>query len=112
MQNTDITKLEELKQQLQTVEELYDAVIIEGEKELLIAYKVKQLSRLKMKHIEKEVKEVAKEFLNEDKDVVVSSDYKIFLEAIRLHNEALNQMESKEQLEKFEWIIKLQKEMT
>ena len=110
--NADVPRLEELKQQLQDLEELQDVVIIDGEKELLITYKVKQLSRLKMKHIEKEVKKVAKEFLNEEKDVVVSSDYKIFLEAIRLHNESLNQVDEKKQLEKFEWIIKLQKEMT
>lgn len=112
VQNIDTAKLEELKQQLLTLEELYDVVIIEGENDLLIAYKVKQLSRLKMKHVEKEVKELAKKSLNEEKDIVVSSDYKIFLEAIRLHNKALNEMDSAEALEKFNWIIKLEKEMT
>ena len=112
VENADISKLNALKEKLNELEELYDVVIVEGKEEILITYKVKQLSRIKMQHIEKEVKKIAKELLNEKKDVVVSSDYKIFLEAIRLHYDVTKEVKPKEQLEKFQWIIKLQKEMT
>lgn len=112
VQNADLTKLTTLQNDLQKLDNIYDVVIVEGQEELLIVYKVKHLKRFKMQAIEKEVKEIAKDRLNEDLDIIVSSDYKIYLETIRLHNRINNQSDEKKSLKTFDWIIQLQKEMT
>lgn len=101
----------QVRKEVNEIPEIYDAAVIEGEKEVIVVYKVKHLHRFKMKKIEKALtKKLNKEY--PDEDFIVSSDYKIFLEAIRLNEELdHNNMSNKEAEKRFEKIIKLKKEM-
>ncbi|MGN1401542.1 MAG: YhcN/YlaJ family sporulation lipoprotein [Bacillus sp. (in: firmicutes)] len=94
--------------------EIYDAAIITNEKKVLVAYKVKQMKRFSMKKIEKKLKkDLEKKFKDEDRQFTVSSDYKIFLEAVELNEKLKDKSYSRKKGEKdFKNIIKLQKEMT
>lgn len=63
---------------------IYDVVIVKKDRTILVAYKVKHLQRFHMKRIEKDVKQQLIEKFA-DYEFIVSSDYKIFLELVRLN---------------------------
>lgn len=73
----------EIKEEVQTLDDIYDVAIVKGEKEILVVYKVKHLRRFHMKKIEKDVQSRLEKKYPDD-EFIVSSDYKIFLEAVRL----------------------------
>jgi PBP1b-binding outer membrane lipoprotein LpoB len=101
-----------IKKELAEKKELYDVAVIQSKEQTLVVYKVKHLQRFKMKKIEKDM-----EKLLEDKhpgeDFILSSDYKIFLETVRLKEKIQQKTISKKDAEKeFKDIIQLQKEKT
>ncbi|OAT83199.1 sporulation protein [Bacillus sp. MKU004] len=101
-----------IKKELAKKKELYDVAVIQSKEQTLVVYKVKHLQRFKMKKIEKDM-----EKLLEDKhpgeDFILSSDYKIFLETVRLKEQIQEKTISKKEAEKeFKDIIELQKEKT
>lgn len=112
VEDSNLSRLTTLQQELLSFDNIYDVTMVEGKEELLIVYKVKHLNRFKMQAIEKEVEKIAKEQLSEEKEIVVSSDYKIYLETMRLHNQLTKQIDEQELLKKFKSIIHLQKETT
>lgn len=72
-----------IKDEVLSNRHIYDAAVIKGKDEVLVAYKVRHLQRFRMKQIEKELKNSLQKKFKEEK-FTVSSDYKIFLEAVRL----------------------------
>jgi len=102
----------QVREEIKKIDKIYDVAIIEGNKDILVSYKVKHLHRFGMKKIEKDLNKALKEKFPKH-TFVVSSDYKIFLEAIRLKEDVeyhnLSNKEAKKRLYK---IIKLKKEMT
>jgi hypothetical protein len=75
--------VEEIRQEVSSFPELYDVAVVKGKEGTIVVYKVKHLQRFKMKKIEKEVTKTLEKKHPKEK-FTVSSDYKIFLEAIRL----------------------------
>ncbi|KAB7667575.1 sporulation protein [Bacillus sp. B1-b2] len=75
--------VEDIKKETASVSSIFDVAVIRGKKETLIAYKVKHMARFKMKSIEEELKEKLKSKYP-DETFIVSSDFKIFLETMRL----------------------------
>ncbi|MFO1445574.1 sporulation protein [Bacillus sp. Bva_UNVM-123] len=100
-----------IEHDIESMKELYDVAIVKGDKDVLIAYKVKHLYRFKMKSIEKKLKDtLQKKYPNEN--FTVSSDYKIFLEAVKLKEKMEKPNYSKEKAnKKLKKIIKLKQEM-
>jgi len=83
-QNRNHDLVKKIKNDISEINEIYDVAVVEGKEDILVAYKVKHLQRFNMKKIEKEVNEkLEKEYPKEN--FTVSSDYKIFLEAVRLN---------------------------
>ena len=82
-QPTQESSSKNIKEDVQSIDSIYDVAIIKGKEKTLVAYKVKHLQRFRMKAIEKEVNDMLEEKYP-DEDFTVSSDYKIFLEAVRL----------------------------
>ena len=82
-QPTQESSSKNIKEDVQSIDSIYDVAIIKGKEKTLVAYKVKHLQRFRMKVIEKEVNAKLEEKYP-DEDFTVSSDYKIFLEAVRL----------------------------
>lgn len=103
---------EELHDYVLKMPEIYDAAIIVGKKRVLVAYKVKQMKRFKMKKIEKELqKKLEKKYT--DRKFTVSSDFKIFLEAVELNEDLKDENYSRKKARKhFKKIIKLEQEKT
>jgi hypothetical protein len=103
---------EEIKKDVEKKDYIYDVAVIKGENENLVVYKVRHLHRFRMEKIEKEVTEML-EKKYPDEEFVVSSDYKIFLEAVRLGKKMEDPNFSKEEAQKkLEKIIKLTKALT
>jgi hypothetical protein len=103
---------EEIEKEVEKFKDIYDVAVIKGDKEDLVVYKVKHLRRFYMKNIEKEVTNKLEDTFP-DENFVVSSDYKIFLEAVRLNKKRQDQNLSKEEAQKkLDEIIKLKKELT
>ncbi|MBO0994552.1 YhcN/YlaJ family sporulation lipoprotein [Bacillus sp. SD088] len=102
----------QVREDVKKINEIYDVAVIEGKKQILVAYKVRHLNRFSMKKIEKNLKDrLEKDY--PDKSFIVSSDYKIFLETIRLREAMEEDNMSMDEAEKqFKDIIKLKKEMT
>lgn len=101
-----------IKKELAKKKELYDVAVIQSKEETLVVYKVKHLHRFKMKKIEKDMEKYLEDKYH-DEDFVLSSDYKIFLETVRLKEKIQNESISKKEAEKeFKDIIELQKEKT
>ncbi len=101
-----------IKKEISKMKELYDVAVIQGKNQVLVVYKVKHLHRFKMKKIEKRMDNYLEEKYP-DEDFILSSDYKIFLETIRLKEEIRDHSITNKQAEKkFEEIVKLQKEKT
>lgn len=110
--DSSTNKAAAIKREVRKMNEIYDVSVIEGKKEILVAYKVRHLARFKMKKIEKNLKKkLEKEYPNDH--FVVSSDYKIFLESVRLKEDMkAGKVSKKEANKRFEKIIKLTKERT
>lgn len=101
-----------IKQEISKMKELYDVAVIQDKEETLVVYKVKHLHRFKMKEIEKKM-DAFLENKYPGENFILSSDYKIFLETIRLKEKLQNGTISKKDAEtKFKEIVKLQKEKT
>src|SRR6476620_10500665 len=103
---------EEIRKDVEHLDYIYDVAVIKGENEDLVVYKVKHFQRFRMKKIEKEVNEILEKKYPEE-NFVVSSDYKIFLEAYRLAQKMEDPNFSKKDAQKrLEEIIKLKKALT
>uniref|UniRef100_A0A942SWK4 YhcN/YlaJ family sporulation lipoprotein n=2 Tax=Neobacillus citreus TaxID=2833578 RepID=A0A942SWK4_9BACI len=76
-------QVEKIKRDVSSFPELYDVAVVKGKKAILVAYKVKHLHRFNMKKIEKNVTKMLEKKYPKAK-FTVSSDYKIFLEVVRL----------------------------
>ncbi len=103
--------VESIKQDISSMKEIYDVAVIKGKKDTLVVYKVKQMYRFKMKGIEKRISDkLEKKY--KDENFTVSSDYKIFLEAVKL-NEKMEDpnFTDKKANQKLEEIIRLKQEM-
>ncbi|WP_240628643.1 sporulation protein [Bacillus salacetis] len=101
-----------VKKEIAKLPELYDVAVIEGKKEILVSYKVKHSDRFHMKAIEKKMtRKLEKKF--PDEKFIVSSDYKIFLETVRLKDKIeKNSISNKDAEKRFQEIIKLKEELT
>jgi hypothetical protein len=82
-QPTQESSSQNMKEDVQSIDSIYDVAIIKGKEKTLVAYKVKHLQRFRMTAIEKKVSTKLEEKYP-DEESTVSSDYKIFLEAVRL----------------------------
>lgn len=102
----------DIKREVEKFDEIYDMAILKGEKDVLVAYKVKHMKRFRMKKIEKELlDDLQKKFPAER--FTVSSDFKIFLEAVRLQKDYKESgLSSEEGERRLQQIIKLTKELT
>ncbi|KIO61596.1 MULTISPECIES: hypothetical protein [Bacillaceae] len=111
--NKDEKLVGDIKKTALSIDGIYDVAVIKGEaKDCLVAFKVHHLERFRMKKIEKQLtKELQKQF--KDLSFTVSSDFKIFLEAVRLNEKVEKENLSKEKKEKrLQEIIKLSREKT
>ncbi|WP_285767559.1 YhcN/YlaJ family sporulation lipoprotein [Peribacillus sp. SI8-4] len=90
---------------------IYDVIVVKNGKKIIVAYKVKHLQRFHMKKIEKNVTQHLEERYPKY-NFIVSSDYKIFLESLRL-SEFLKKKDvpEKKARKKFKEIEELQKEL-
>ncbi len=111
--NKDEKLVGDIKKAALSIDGIYDVAVIKGEaKDCLVAFKVHHLERFRMKKIEKQLtKELQKQF--KDLTFTVSSDFKIFLEAVRLNEKVEKENLSKKKKEKrLQEIIKLSREKT
>ncbi|MDQ0268708.1 YhcN/YlaJ family sporulation lipoprotein [Cytobacillus purgationiresistens] len=108
----DSSLLNDIEKDVEGYEELYDAAIVKNDNQILVAYKVKHLQRFHMKKIEKKLTD-SLEKKYQDEEFIVSSDYKIFLEVVELHEKMKNpDYNSDEAEKKFKKIVEMQKELT
>ncbi|KOP81765.1 YhcN/YlaJ family sporulation lipoprotein [Cytobacillus solani] len=100
-----------IKEEIASYKEIYDVAVVKGKKDTLVVYKVKHLQRFHMKKIEKKIKgRLDKKF--PDEKFTVSSDYKIFLEAVKLNEKMQNPDYSEKKANKrLKEIIELKNEM-
>jgi hypothetical protein len=104
--------VEQVKDEASSVKSIYDIAVIKGKKEILVAYKVKHMSRFRMKGIESDLNKILSDKFP-DHTFTVSSDYKIFLEAIRLRDKMKNTDYSEKKADKrLKEIISLTNELT
>jgi hypothetical protein len=103
---------EKVKKDIQALDAIFDVAVIKGKEETLVAYKVKHMKRFGMKKIEKEInKKLEKNY--PDEDFIVSSDFKIFIEAVELREKMKDPAYPDDKAEKqLQRIISLKKEMT
>jgi hypothetical protein len=102
----------QVKREVAKIDGIYDVAVIEGNKTVLVAYKVRHLYRFKMKSIEKKLTERLETEYPKEK-FVVSSDYKIFLEAVRLKEKLdSGKISKKKANNRFNDIVKLKEELT
>ncbi|OES43913.1 YhcN/YlaJ family sporulation lipoprotein [Domibacillus iocasae] len=102
----------DIKKEADSFEEIYDTAVVKGTDQLLVAYKVRHLDRFQMKKIEKELDDhIEKMAEKEESEIIVSSDYKIFLEVVRLKEDMdAGHLTEKEADKRLSEIIKLKKE--
>jgi hypothetical protein len=81
--NNGQDKAESIEREVESIDEIYDVAVVKGKKATLVVYKVKHMQRCRMKQIEKDLNKKLEEKYPKEK-FTVSSDYKIFLEAVRL----------------------------
>ncbi|TFE00382.1 sporulation protein [Jeotgalibacillus salarius] len=104
--------IKEVSQHIEGTKELYDSVVVAADSTLVISYKVKHLYRFEMKSIEKKMKNWLEEKYPE-KEIVLSSDYKIFIELFEFSDQwNKGNLNEKDALDEVEKIIQLKKEMT
>ncbi|MBN6887514.1 GTPase involved in cell partitioning and DNA repair [Cytobacillus horneckiae] len=108
----DAELLQSIEKDVEDYKELYDAAIVKNKDQILVAYKVKHLQRFHMKKIEKKLKDsLEKDY--PDVEFIVSSDFKIFLEVVELHEKMKSpEFDVKKAEKKFNNIVELQKELT
>jgi hypothetical protein len=108
----NIKTAEKVKKDIAALDEIYDVAVIKGKEDILVAYKVKHLKRFGMKRIEKEInKKLEKNY--PDENFIVSSDFKIFIEAVELREKMKDPAYPEDKAEKqLQKIISLKKEMT
>ena len=108
----DQQAVEEIKKETSETDGIYDVAVVKGAKDIIVAYKVEHMHRFKMKSIEKELKDKLKKNFP-DEQFTVSSDFKIFLETVRLYDRIEhNQYSEKEANKRVKQIIALKKELT
>lgn len=112
VQQGDTDKVKVIKEIVLSFDPIYETAIVLGKEDCLVAIKVHHLQRFRMKKIEKQLKEtLEKKFPNEK--FVVSSDFKIFLESVRLYEKGIEENWTEEQKEKrLQEIIHLSREQT
>ncbi|MGG4267291.1 sporulation protein [Peribacillus simplex] len=104
--------ISKVKETVANEDTIYDVIVVKNGQKIIVAYKVKHLKRFNMKKIEKTVTgNLEKQF--PEYDFIVSSDYKIFLESVRL-NELLKEknVPEKKAKKKFKEIEGLQNDLT
>ncbi|MDQ0198209.1 YhcN/YlaJ family sporulation lipoprotein [Neobacillus ginsengisoli] len=110
--NKNPNHVEEIKKDVSSFPEIYDVAVVKGKNNTLVAYKVKHMQRFRMLGIEKKVNKLLEERYPKE-NFTVSSDYKIFLEAVRLDERIKERKYSTKQAEKqLRKIIKMTKDMT
>lgn len=110
-QDRSLDRVEKIEKEVNDFDEIYDASIVKGKEETLVVYKVKHMQRFRMKKIEKNLTKILEDKYPKEK-FVVSSDYKIFLEAVRLSERMKTGKLSDQQAEKrFSEIIKMTTDM-
>lgn len=97
--NNGQDKVEKIEEEVSSIDEIYDVAVVKGKEETLVVYKVKHMQRFKMKNIEKDLNKTLEEKYPKE-TFTVSSDYKIFLEAVRLIERKNNGKLSDKQAEK------------
>jgi hypothetical protein len=97
--NIGQNKVEKIEKKVSSFDEIYDVAVIKGKKATLVVYKVKHMQRFKMKKIEKDLNKTLEEDYPKE-NFTVSSDYKIFLEGVRLIERKNNGSISDKQAEK------------
>lgn len=104
-------KAEKIEKEVESFDEIYDVAVVKGKRDTLVVYKVKHMQRFNMKKIEKDLnKTLEKKYPKEN--FTVSSDYKIFLEAVRLVERKNNGTLSTKQAEnRFNEIVKMTSDM-
>jgi hypothetical protein len=108
--DTDIAG--DIKKNVMKYDEIYDVAVIKGKKDTLVVYKVKHLQRFRMKQIEKNINKLLEKNYP-DENFTVSSDYKIFMEALELKAKVEDPKYSSEKAEKkLQNIIELKEERT
>ena len=108
----DLSLAEKVKKDIQALDEIYDVAVIKGKEETLVVYKVKHMKRFGMKKIEKAINKKLEENYP-DEDFIVSSDFKIFIEAVELRERMKDPTYPDKKAEKqLQRIISLKKEMT
>lgn len=101
-----------VREEVKKIDEIYDVAVIEGKKEIIVVYKVRHLNRFRMNKIEKQLTDKLKSEYPDD-SFLISSDYKIFLEAVRLQDDIQHKNMTNKQINKrFNKIMKLQDEKT
>lgn len=109
--NGNLDLVADIKEEIASYKEIYDVAVVKGKKDTLVVYKVKHLQRFHMKKIEKKINGMLEKKFPDEK-FTVSSDYKIFLEAIKLKEKMEQPNYSEEKAnKKLKEIIKLKKEM-
>ncbi|OLS41835.1 sporulation protein [Bacillus sp. MRMR6] len=109
--NNGHDQVKKIEKDVSDIEELYDVAVLQGKKEALVVYKVRHMQRFRMKQIEKELNAMLEEKYPKE-NFTVSSDYKIFLEAVRLDEKIDAREISDKQAEKrLNEIIKKTKDM-
>lgn len=112
IKNGDSSQVEKIKHDISSFPEVYDVAVIKGKKDILAAYKVKHMYRFQMKTIEKNMKDMLEKKYPKEQ-FTVSSDYKIFLEAVKLQEAMKKQHLTDKKAEKrLQKIIDLQGETT
>jgi hypothetical protein len=109
--NQGQNQVKEIEKDVSSFPELYDVAVVKGKKDTLVVYKVKHLQRFRMKRIEKNINKML-EKKYPDENFTISSDYKIFLETVRLDEKMKSANFSDHQAEKrLQKIVKLTAEL-
>ena len=109
-ENLDL--IQSIEHDVEKMKELYDVAVVKSNGDTLVAYKVKHLQRFHMKKIEKDMTKMLEEKYP-DENFIVSSDYKIFIEAVELQEKMKDpDFTDKKAKKKLDKIIKLKNEMT
>jgi hypothetical protein len=109
--NNGQDKVESIEREVESIDEIYDVAVVKGKKATLVVYKVKHMHRFRMKQIEKDLNKKLEEKYPKE-EFTVSSDYKIFLEAVRLVERKDNGSLSDKQAEKrLNEIVKMTSDM-
>ncbi|MEH7014532.1 sporulation protein [Neobacillus niacini] len=110
-QNKGVDKVKKIEKEVSSFDEIYDVAVVKGKKATLVVYKVKHMQRFNMKKIEANLNKTLEENYPKE-NFTVSSDYKIFLEAVRLIERKNTGKLSEKQAEKrLNEIIKMTSDM-